>query len=75
MTNGRGTIQFHQIGLAGLLKQYRLYVPRNQREYAWTRKEVTTLLQDLANSITAGEEEYFLAQSSRFHVRERARGC
>jgi uncharacterized protein with ParB-like and HNH nuclease domain len=57
---GGGHIAFNQIGLGALLKQYRLRVPPNQRDYAWTRKEVNTLLQDFAKAITANEREYFL---------------
>ncbi len=47
-----GQIGFQQIGLGGVLKQYRLLVPPNQREYSWTEQEVTTLLQDFARSIS-----------------------
>lgn len=57
---GAGQIAFSQIGLGALLKQYRLRVPANQREYAWTKKEVTTLLQDFGRAITGDEGEYFL---------------
>jgi hypothetical protein len=53
-------IGFQQIGIAGVLKQYRLAVPPNQREYSWTEREVTTLLQDFARAISDGEGEYFL---------------
>jgi hypothetical protein len=53
-------IGFHQIGLGGVLRQYMLGVPPNQREYSWTDKEVTTLLQDFAKAISDQEPEYFL---------------
>lgn len=56
----KGQIGFQQIGLGGVLKQYRLLVPPNQREYSWTEQEVTTLLQDFARSISDQEGEYFL---------------
>jgi Protein of unknown function DUF262/Protein of unknown function (DUF1524) len=48
-----------QIGLGGVLKQFRLVVPPNQREYSW-EEEVTTLFQDLTKAILDGEGEYFL---------------
>src|SRR5438093_762511 len=35
-------------------------VPPNQREYSWTEREVTTLLQDFTRSISDEEGEYFL---------------
>src|SRR5438046_2104140 len=49
----------NQIGLGGVLKQFRLVVPPNQREYSW-EEEVTTLFQDLTKAILDGEGEYFL---------------
>jgi len=55
-----GHIAFDQIGLGSLLKQYLLRVRSNQRDYAWTKREVTTLLQDFARAIADGEKEYFL---------------
>src|SRR2546427_6041446 len=61
MPDPRGKIEFQEIGIAGILRQFRLKVPPNQREYAWTDKEVTTLLTDLAKAI-ADERggDYFL---------------
>lgn len=53
-------IGFEQLGLGSVLKQNQLSVPPNQREYAWTDHEVTTLLQDFAKAIADGEEGYFL---------------
>ena len=47
------------VGLGAILKQYFLRVPPNQREYAWTKREVTTLLTDFAESIQEGGD-YFL---------------
>jgi len=49
----------NQIGLGGVLKQFRLVVPPNQREYSWD-EEVTTLFQDLTKAILDGDTEYFL---------------
>jgi len=60
MPDTKGQIVFQQIGIGGILKQYRLVVPPNQREFSWTDKEVTTLFQDFAKAISDGEPEYFL---------------
>jgi Protein of unknown function DUF262/Protein of unknown function (DUF1524) len=50
-----------QLGIASILKQNRLAVPPNQREYAWTTKEVRTLLQDFSKAIANRElGAYFL---------------
>jgi uncharacterized protein with ParB-like and HNH nuclease domain len=38
----------------------KLYVPTNQRSYAWKEEHVTDLYQDLARAIREGEDEYFL---------------
>ena len=60
MPESKAQIAFQQVGVAGVLKQYRLVVPPNQREFSWTEKEVTTLLQDFAKAISDEESEYFL---------------
>ena len=60
MADPKGPIAFQEIGIAGILKQYRLVVPPNQREYSWTDREVRTLLQDFAKAISDDEAEYFL---------------
>jgi len=60
MPEPKGQIGIHEVGLAGVLRQYRLEVPPNQREYSWTEKEATTLFQDLAKTISDEETEYFL---------------
>jgi len=60
MANAKGQIGFQQVGIGGVLKQYRLTVPPNQREYSWTDREVTKLLQDFARAISGEETEYFL---------------
>ena len=61
MPEDKGRIEFLEIGLGGILRAYRLKVPSNQREYAWTDKEVTTLFTDLANAIAnEREQDYFL---------------
>lgn len=56
----RSPIGFNEIGIAGILKRYRLEVPSNQREYSWTEKEVTTLFQDLTKAIGNEGSAYFL---------------
>jgi Protein of unknown function DUF262 len=54
-------IGFAQLGLGSVLKQNQLAVPPNQREYSWTSKEVRTLFQDFAKSISEGDaHSYFL---------------
>lgn len=52
--------RFSQLGLASILKQGRLSVPPNQRNYSWTKEEVTTLLQDFARSIGNEDAPYFV---------------
>ena len=53
-------INFSQMGIASVLKQYRLVVPPNQRDYSWTTKEVRTLFQDIAKAINDDDPVYFL---------------
>jgi Protein of unknown function DUF262/Protein of unknown function (DUF1524) len=60
MAEAKGQIGFQQVGLGGVLRGYKLIVPPNQREYSWTDREVTTLLQDFSRSISEEEGEYFL---------------
>lgn len=52
-------IAFEQAGLGSVLKQNKLAVPANQRDYAWTDLQVTQLFQDLAKAKTDGAD-YFL---------------
>jgi Protein of unknown function DUF262/Protein of unknown function (DUF1524) len=51
MTDAKAQITFEELGLGSLLRRWRLVVPPNQREYSWTDKEVTQLLQDFAKAI------------------------
>ena len=51
---------FNQLGLASILKQHKLVVPANQRDYSWTEREVTTLLQDFARAIGDDDPTYFV---------------
>jgi uncharacterized protein DUF262/uncharacterized protein DUF1524 len=52
-------IAFEQAGLGSVLRQNKLVVPANQRDYAWTDREVTQLFQDLAKA-KADAADYFL---------------
>ncbi len=58
MVDTRSQIAFEQIGLGSILRQNKLEVPPNQREYAWGRIQVTQLFQDFSLAITNGD--YFL---------------
>lgn len=60
MTNATSQIAFDQSGLGSVLKHYRLSVPPNQRDYAWTDREVEQLLQDFSHAIAIDEPAYFL---------------
>jgi Protein of unknown function DUF262/Protein of unknown function (DUF1524) len=52
-------IAFDQAGLGSVLKQNKLVVPPNQRDYAWTEKEVKQLFRDLAKAQNENAD-YFL---------------
>jgi hypothetical protein len=58
MIEVRHQIAFEQAGLGSVLRQNQLVVPSNQREYAWTDREVRQLFQDFARAINEGD--YFL---------------
>lgn len=59
MADAKGQIAFEELGLGSLLRRWRLIVPPNQREYAWTDREITQLLQDFAKAINEAGP-YFL---------------
>jgi hypothetical protein len=59
MAETKSQIAFEELGLGSVLRQYRLKVPPNQREYAWTDREVKQLLQDFAKAIS-DDGPYFL---------------
>lgn len=59
MPDAKSQIAFEELGLGSLLKRYQLRVPPNQREYAWTERETTQLLQDFAKAINE-DGPYFL---------------
>lgn len=60
MSKIENQIHFEQLGLGDILKRYQLSVPANQREYSWSDREVTTLLQDFSQAIADDEVGYFL---------------
>lgn len=60
MSNAGTDITFAQLGLGSVLSQNQLSVPPNQREYSWTTREVRTLFQDIAKSVSDGDKSYFL---------------
>lgn len=60
MSDAKSQIAFEQCGLGSVLKQNQLVVPPNQREYAWTDRQVTQLFQDFAKAISDNEQGYFL---------------
>ena len=59
MARGSSRIGLQDIGIAGVLRQFQLRVPPNQREYAWTETEVQTLYRDFAEAIHE-DGPYFL---------------
>src|SRR5713226_7062705 len=60
MSDSKSQIAFEQSGLGNVLKQNQLVVPANQREYAWTDRQVVQLFQDFAKAIADNEAGYFL---------------
>ena len=51
MAELNGQISFDELGIAAILRRFRLVVPPNQREYSWKKKHVTTLFQDLQKAL------------------------
>ncbi len=58
MADASRQIAFEQTGLPSVLKNYHLAVPPNQREYSWTDREVTQLLQDLTKAVSDGADSF-----------------
>lgn len=54
------SISFKDEGIARAIKEGNLFVPPNQREYAWEQKHVTDLYEDIADAMAKGASEYFL---------------
>ncbi len=59
MADERYQMDFEQLGIGQVLGRSRLFVPPNQRDYAWTDLEVSTLYQDYERARRAGTR-YFL---------------
>lgn len=59
MPSIQGKIEFEHKGIASVLKNSRLMVPLNQREYSWESEHVTTLFEDLTGALANGKT-YFL---------------
>jgi uncharacterized protein with ParB-like and HNH nuclease domain len=55
-----GKIHFEHKGIGRVLRDYRLAVPPNQREYAWLDEHVNDLFSDFANAIANNKATYFL---------------
>ena len=53
-------IDFNQLGIGEVLRNNRLAVPVNQREYKWEEEHVSDLFTDLANAIANHASSYFL---------------
>jgi hypothetical protein len=53
-------IQFHAHGIGDVLQANRLFVPANQRPYAWEDDQVEQLFQDLGAAILEDNKAYFL---------------
>jgi Protein of unknown function DUF262/Protein of unknown function (DUF1524) len=59
MANSQEQIGIEQLGLGAVLKRYRLLVPANQRDYAWSEREVRALLEDLSFAMANDESQHF----------------
>ena len=59
MADERYHMEFEQLGIGQVLGRSRLFVPPNQREYAWTDLEATTLYRDFERAVATGSS-YFL---------------
>ena len=59
MADERYHMEFEQLGIGQVLGRSRLFVPLNQREYAWTDLEAGTLYRDFERALATGSS-YFL---------------
>lgn len=59
MAEPKGQTGFEELGIAGVLKRYRLEVPPNQREYSWTEKQVSKLFQDLMWAVSDEQTGFY----------------
>lgn len=60
MPRDENSFEFEQVGIADVLKRYRLSVPANQRDYAWDREQVENLLEDVTLALEQDEGQHFL---------------
>lgn len=51
---------FEQLGIGDVLQRHKLVVPINQREYAWTERQVKQLLADFQRAMVENDVTYFL---------------
>ena len=47
-------------GIGYSLRNNKLFVPKYQRSYAWTEKQVTDFFVDISSAILENRKEYFL---------------
>jgi len=59
MADEMNQMEFERLGIGSVLRRSRLFVPPNQREYAWTEREVSTLFRDYGRAVEEGSP-YFL---------------
>ncbi len=52
--------KFEPKGIGELIGGSRLFVPLNQRSYAWEERNITDLLQDINAAVNNSESDYFL---------------
>jgi Protein of unknown function DUF262/Protein of unknown function (DUF1524) len=60
VNGGLAEIKIQLEGIGHALSDGKLFVPRNQRSYAWGQQHVSDLFRDIATAITRKENEYFL---------------
>ena len=59
MADEMNQMEFERLGIGSVLRRYRLFVPPNQRDYAWTEREASTLFRDYGRAVEEGSS-YFL---------------
>lgn len=56
----RSAFKFEPKGIGELISGSRLFVPLNQRSYAWEDRNITDLHQDVNAAVSNADSEYFL---------------
>ena len=56
----RSPFKFEPKGIGELISGSRLFVPLNQRSYAWEERNITDLLQDINAAVSNADSDYFL---------------